>query len=371
MSDLSHTTSLRKLARSYRVDLSERLRQGWDHFWFRPIDPATIGAIRFCTGLVLLYVYLGTASQTISLVGPDGWIDQAAIRELRTVARGDGERAALVDRRWWAQSAWFYVQSPELIWAFQGLFIAAICCFTIGLFARTANVLVWAGHISIVVRSYVTSYGLDSVLAMLTWYLMFAPSGDALAIDAWRQSRIGGSRYQGRTAAKTRPSLSWTANLVVRLIQIHVCVIYLCSGLAKLQGETWWNGTAIWRVLMAEDLARFDLRWLASLGNPGVSLIFQPAAAATLAFEISFAFLIWNRWWRPLLLCGAVVLHGCIGILMGLEAFSAAMLTACLAFVSPEIVRGFVDFNLKPLLARLSAPRRSRKSLVAGSKRHA
>ena len=37
------------------------------------------------------------------------------------------------------------------------------------------------------------------------------------------------------------------ANLAIRLIQVHMCVIYLFSGLGKLKGDTWWEGSAIRR----------------------------------------------------------------------------------------------------------------------------
>ena len=30
--------------------------RAWDRFWFRPSDPTTIGLIRLCTGLVVVYV---------------------------------------------------------------------------------------------------------------------------------------------------------------------------------------------------------------------------------------------------------------------------------------------------------------------------
>ena len=37
-----------------------------------------------------------------------------------------------------------------------------------------------------------------------------------------------------------------TANLAIRLIQVHFCVIYAYAGLSKLQGGAWWSGEAVW-----------------------------------------------------------------------------------------------------------------------------
>ena len=50
------TTILRALG-GYLVGLFRDARRGWNDFWFRPIDVATLAAIRICTGLSLLYLY--------------------------------------------------------------------------------------------------------------------------------------------------------------------------------------------------------------------------------------------------------------------------------------------------------------------------
>lgn len=185
------------------------------------------------------------------------------------------------------------------------------------------NVIVWLGHLSFVHRAYFAWSGMDTVLAMLTFYLMFAPTGSALSLDRRGQA----------------PSASWTANLVVRLIQVHMCIIYLFAGLGKLQGARWWDGTAVWHTLVLSEFAPFDVTWLGHLGDETCHLISNLGVLVTLAFEISFTFLIWNPRIRPVLLTTALMLHGGIGLFMGLGSFGAAMLTGCLAFIPPETVR--------------------------------
>ena len=63
----------------------------------------------------------------------------------------------------------------------------------------------------------------------------------------------------------------------------------------------------------------------------------------TLAFEIGYTFLIWHRRTPPVALAGAIVLHGTIGIFMGLKTFSLLMLVMNLAFVRPEEIRWFLS----------------------------
>lgn len=173
---------------------------------------------------------------------------------------------------------------------------------------------------------------MDTVLAMLTFYLMLTPAGVSLSLDALRRHDKG-----------TR-LLNWQANVGIRLIQIHTSVIYLCAGLAKLQGARWWDGTAVWSVMMMQEFAPFDLSWLGHLGDMPCMVISNVGVMLTLVMEISFCFLIWNTKVRPILLMMALVMHAGIGMFMGMGAFGAVMLTGCMSFVSPGEVRRWIEF---------------------------
>jgi len=132
------------------------------------------------------------------------------------------------------------------------------------------------------------------------------------------------------------------ANVVIRLIQVHMCIVYLAAGAAKLQGSAWWDGTAVYLTLLTHELAPMDLRWIAARDWlwQGIGLA---GNAFTLAFELSFVFLVWHRLWRPVVLAAAVVMHLGIAVSMGLGAFSLAMLIGCLAFVPPWVLRSLIE----------------------------
>ena len=53
------------------------------------------------------------------------------------------------------------------------------------------------------------------------------------------------------------------ANFTLRLIQIHMCIIYFFAGASKLQGTAWWNGQAMWMVLGNLEYQSIDMTWLA------------------------------------------------------------------------------------------------------------
>jgi hypothetical protein len=98
----------------------------------------------------------------------------------------------------------------------------------------------------------------------------------------------------------------------------------------------------------------------------------------TLAVEIGFPFLVWQRRLRYPMIVAALLLHLGIGILMGLHLFSLIMATLVLSFVPPEDVspaitrllqfsRGFAG-----RLWRTLNPQRKKQTptLVAGPPSH-
>lgn len=313
---------------------ARHLADGWNRFWFTPADPTTLGAIRICTGLTLLYVYLACTPALLDFIGPHAWVDARAMEQVHGLGQDAPSAWQRMAQGSWGWSVWTYIRQPALIWVVHAGFLGALVCYTLGLYARTSAVVVWLGHLSFVHRSFMTWFGMDSILAMMTFYLLFGPTGAALSLDSVR------ARRRGRTAG---PKPSWPANLVIRAIQVHVCVVYLCAGLAKLQGARWWDGTAVWLVLLQPEMAPHDLGWLAWLGDWPCLLLSNLGVLLTLFMEIGFAFLIWNRTLRPLMLLLAVLLHAGIGLFMAMDAFGAIMLTGCLSFVSPAALRGCLD----------------------------
>jgi hypothetical protein len=295
---------------------------GWDRFWFTPSDVAPVAAIRICTGLLLFYVYAAAAPDVAAWLGPEAWVDAATVARLRAGAQaGTG-----TPDRWWGHSIWFYATSPWMLAVTYLAFLVSIACFTVGLYTRAATVAVALGHLSFVHRAYLGWSGMDTVLAMLVLYLCVAPSGAAFSLDR---------RLRGQRLAQH----AWAATLAVRLIQVHMCVIYLFAGLGKLQGSRWWDGTAVWATLAFHEFAPVDITWLGYVGDAFCLLLSNVGVLLTLALEIGFVFLIWNPATRSAMLTLAVVMHAGIGLLMGMGAFGAAMLTGCLAFVDASRVR--------------------------------
>jgi hypothetical protein len=171
---------------------------------------------------------------------------------------------------------------------------------------------------------------------MLALYLMLGPCGARYSLDRLWKLRKG-------VAAEPAPSTS--ANIAVRLMQVHLCIMYLFSGLAKLEGTTWQMGTAVWWAAASYEYQSLDLTWLASW-----PLLVAVLTHVTLFWEVFYCCLVWNRLARPLVLWMAVAVHGGIALFLGMITFGLAMIFANLSFLKPETVRRWVD----PVAGRLS-----------------
>jgi hypothetical protein len=385
----------------------KRVLRAWEHFWFTPADPTLLGLIRICCGVVTLYTILAYSFTLQDLFGPDAWVNlQMRLKDVHAApvravpvdwdesrlylspetpeqkayaedyARKWGgpppapyprtaEEADAIDeyRKYWGVdprltitkgqpvwSIWFHVTDPFWMAVVHSGIVLIVLMFTIGLCTRITSALTWAGALSYIHRSPATLFGVDTMMTILLLYLMIGPSGAALSVDRkvarwWARKHRSGKAAPASAAAPV-PSVS--ANLAIRLLQVHVCIIYLAAGLSKLLGNAWWNTTAVWGTLANFEFAPMQyetymapLRFLA--GHRALWEVFMTAAGLfTLTFEIGYAFLIWRPSTRWVILGMAVTLHGFIGLFMGLKTFSLMMLVMNMAFLDPDSVRRFL-----------------------------
>ena len=170
-------------------------------------------------------------------------------------------------------------------------------------------------------------FGMDAMIAISLAYLMIGPAGATLSMDRWLAVRRA-RRLNPNAIVPLEPSIA--ANIATRMFQIHFCFIYAASGVSKLQGPTWWNGTALWLCVANYSFAPMELapyKWFLHVlcSNRFLWEVFLSASALfTLFLEIGLPFLIWTRRFRWLMVCGSVMLHLGIGLIMGLVGFRHA-----------------------------------------------
>ena len=290
--------------------------RAWNKFWFTPTDPATLSLIRLFAGAMLFYTHLVWSLDLQAFLGQGGWLPVSYIQQ--------------VQDQWSVWSVFFWIKPTWLLWTVHIFALIVFFCLMAGLFSRTSAVLAFLLAVSYAHRvSPGAFFGLDKINCMLALYLMLGPCGARYSLDRIRRLRRG----------DTSPAMpSTSANLPIRLIQVHLCIIYLFSGMAKLSGENWQAGTAVWWAVANLEYQSVDMTWLANW-----PVLVALATHATVFWEQFYCCLVWNRFTRPLVLWMAVLIHGGIAVCMGMITFGLVMLIANLSFLSPTTVRRWVD----------------------------
>lgn len=323
----------------YVDGLTDWLSAGWDRFWFRPEDPIVLGAVRIFTGLMLLYTHIVWGLRLESFFGRTPILDQQAMMFLRGA-------------KW--PSFWWYV-SPDWTSVVHGLALLVLLLFTLGVKTRVMAWLSLAIAISYANRVFFATFGLDQINIMLTLYLAVGNSGDALSWDQWKRSKrspdTADSPVHQRAARWVGPP-SVGANIGIRLIQVHMCVIYFFAAIAKLQGAAWWNGDAIYLAFAIREYQTLDMTWIAAY--PTISALLTHASVA---WELAFCVLIWPTKLRPLMLLGSVLMHAGIGACLGMWTFGLIMIVGCSSFILPEVLRAALRLPaVSPVAANRTSP---------------
>ncbi len=327
----------------------------WNQFWFTPTSPSTLSAIRVLAGAMLLYTHLVWSLDLDSFFGPDGWLSEQLMQEVHQSANdpdGPGPEVAKERLIW---SHFDYIDSSKVRWAAHLGALTVFFLLTIGLFSRTMALLAYLLAVSYANRVTPGAYfGLDKINCMLAMYLMLGPCGARYSIDRlWRLRRGAPSEV---------PPSTW-ANVAIRLIQLHMCVIYFFSGLGKLQGPTWWSGDAIWYSVANLEYQSWDMTWIVRH-----QWLVNLMTHVTVFWELTYCALVWPRLTRPWVLAMAVILHGGIIFALGMPTFGLVMLIGNLAFVSPQTVRKIFDPLARRIaLATLGTARQGPKPAAATS----
>ncbi|MBB01649.1 MAG: HTTM domain-containing protein [Planctomyces sp.] len=318
-----------RICRRELVGYLSRISTAWTEFWFTPRDPFCLSVMRCLVGWMAFYSTLVWGIELESFVFPYGYNSAAFVSEYVTFYEGP-----------FALSFWYYVP-PAWIYPVHYLCLAATFCFMIGLFTRTTSVLSLIIVISYAYRARFSNYGLDQILTILNLYLCLAPSGAYLSVDRLlkRYRSIRDNLLAGRSAEAVPVQPTVATNVATRLVQYHMCVMYFAAGTGKLQGDSWWDGTAMWRSLANAEYQTLDMTWLAYF-----PWFIQFMTHLTIFWEVSFAFLVWRPLTRPVMLLLGLGMHFGIGLLMGMWTFATCMMFGYLAFVEPYQARAFFHF---------------------------
>ncbi|MGW7055961.1 HTTM domain-containing protein [Streptomyces sp. NPDC054887] len=232
--------------------------------------------------------------------------------------------------------------------------------FLLGWRTRLLSVLFAVVVISFHARSIFMTDGGDNLILLMALYLTLTACGRHWSLDA-RRVRIKATRAGG-TAEPVRSLLprqlrdartcliTVVHNCGIFVIAAQVCFLYGSTGLYKVQGATWGNGTALHYALNLELFQPWPaLSHLVDQYPLAIAL----ACYMTVLLQVAFPFVLFGRLKYPvlaLLLC----MHIGIAVLMGLPLFSGAMIVADAVFL-PDRFYCFLGRLCKRATQRIGA----------------
>jgi hypothetical protein len=326
------------------------LVRAWVRFWFTPSDPIGLHIVRTLTGLVLLgWLLLTYGSQLESFLGLNGWVDTKAFAEASRLPEGVFTPSWSVLYLFGGDPTWMRI----VFWAS----VVVLAAFTLGVLPRVTAILAWVIVASFTANPAFEHEG-DALLQMLTFYLMVGylfgglmnGGGELLAwlVGPFVRGLLGLRAPCPGTQLRRLlgPFVTWplsprtdgrglAANMALRLLQVHLALIFVTSGLHKLQFGDWWAGVALWFPLHPP----FETTLAEAQANKAHAELFLSllniGAYATLAWQIGFPLFAWRPRWRLVLLGGAFI--GLLGaaFLWRTPIVGPALFIGCLAFVTP------------------------------------
>jgi len=304
---------------SYLARLSAAFGEAWNRFWFTPSDPLPLCLIRILTGLLILYWQLTLTPDLVRFFGPHGLTPVEAVRQMETP---EGARYTL--------SYFNYLSSPAELWAAHGAGIAVVLAMTLGIFTRATTILSLVVVLSIIHRAPMLTSPFEPVASLVMFYLCIGPSGNCLSLDSvWARRR---AKMDLLTPGATRGSTS--ATIALRLVQVHLAMLYATMGLSKLMGPAWWNGMGMWWLLSRPESRLVDLTGLHAFPR-----LVELWTHAQVYFELGFPLLIWNRLARPLVLVFAAVMWTLLVLATGQTLFALMITVASLGWLPAESLR--------------------------------
>lgn len=199
------------------------------------------------------------------------------------------------------------ISSVGTTYVISVLYGASLLFLLIGYQTRIAGIGAWLFHMMLNTTGQITAYGVETFTHIALFYCMVLPVGAYYGIDYRR--------------GKYRNLPPYLVTLSMRVIQLHLCIMYFSSGIEKSIGIQWWNGEAIWIALQQDQFHQFNTGWMASV--PVVPMLLGWGTVIT---EILYPFGMYFHRTKKVWLLAVIGMHLFIGIALGLHLFAALMI---------------------------------------------
>lgn len=306
----------------YFGSVTEHVGRAWNRFWFLPSDPLTLSVIRVLAGLIAFYTVLTFTPDLITFFGPNGLLGRENISRMQ-------------EPSYFSFSYFWLFDDPVQLQAAHWLGLTVVGMFTLGLFTRVTSVLALIVLLAYFHRGFALISEMEYILAFVLFYLCLGPSGEYFSLDRLLHKRRATSPTPSTLPIGKKPIVGhWSATVALRLLQIHLSLVYFMMVIGQLREDTWWDGTAIWWLAGRQDSAMIDLSFLYQ-----APFLVNFWTLGFVIFEVCFGALAWNRVLAPLLVAISVIAWIPLGLITGMLPFASIMIVAGLAFLPASSMR--------------------------------
>ena len=211
---------------------------------------------------------------------------------------------------------------PFFIFLQLSLLVLGILC----IYPRFVSILIYIVTLNLDNRAYVILDGGNNLLQIMLLYLII--------VDPSTKH----NPYKLDIINYVNNALS---NLCFLMIRLQIVIVYLVSGLAKVDGTLWQNGTALYYTLNIDEYSHPLAKEIISK-FPIISVI---GTYCTLIYQLAFPWLVWNTKIRSYLLSFGTLIHIQISFVMGLFMFGFAIATSYFAFMTNEVAYQILNFK--------------------------
>jgi hypothetical protein len=278
----------------------------WDEFFFRPVSPLPVALFRIAFGTLICIMLV-----TESMPDWDFWYGPHSPVHMD-----------------WVRDYFYHcpvfnfldIVPASANHGFMWVVLASAVCMTIGLFTRMNCIFVWMMLTSLDHQNPWNISGSDDMMRLMSFCLMFTHCGEMLSVDSWWK------RKHHPESVKTAYA-PWGQ----RMLQIQLALSYWGASVAKIGGNQWIDGTAVYYSSHLQDFTRLPV------GHLFDSLAMcQFLSWSTLLIETALWLLIWFKEIRYWVLLAGLLLHLGIDYSMTLPIFEMEFIAAYILFVEPE-----------------------------------
>lgn len=308
----------------YFSSVTEHTGRAWNRFWFLPTDPLTLSVIRVLAGLIAFYSVLTFTPDLITFFGPQGLLGRESVSRMQEMT-------------YFSFSYFWLFDDPTKLWAAHWLGLTVLGMFTLGLYTRVTSVLALIVTLAYFHRGFALISEMEYILAFVLFYLCLGPAGEYFSLDRLLHKRRGAAKASPVVAGK--PVVGhWSATVALRLLQIHLTLVYFMMAIGQLREDTWWDGTAVWWLAGRQDSSMIDISFLSQ-----APYVVNLWTLGFLLFEISFGALAWNKLLAPLMVAISVFAWTSLGLITGMLPFASIMIVAGLAFLPASSMRAALE----------------------------